>query len=146
MLGSLDILGFFQNRVLYTGCPNKHGNSVTNSISSLLWISIVIPNFKIKSEDGQVYSVCTTVSSLNINKQIVNIADKNLTDYSFLNRYHYTKSKNYLKRRFRIRHWISMFIGTLCTQQLVCKKPSQKVKQCSGFFSGGLALRCLPAF
>jgi len=24
----------------------KHGNSVTNSISSLLWISIVIPNFK----------------------------------------------------------------------------------------------------
>ena len=30
-----------------TGCPNKHGNSVTNSISSLLWISIVIPDFKI---------------------------------------------------------------------------------------------------
>ena len=30
----------------YTGCPKKHGNSVTNSISSLLWISIVIPNFK----------------------------------------------------------------------------------------------------
>ena len=29
-----------------TGCPNKHGNSVTNSISSLLWISIVNPNFK----------------------------------------------------------------------------------------------------
>ena len=29
-----------------TGCPNKHGNSVTNSLSSLLWISIVIPNFK----------------------------------------------------------------------------------------------------
>ena len=29
-----------------TGCPNKHGNSVTNSISSLwiiLWFSIVIP-------------------------------------------------------------------------------------------------------
>ena len=31
---------------LHTGCPKKHGNSVTNSISSLLWISIVIPNFK----------------------------------------------------------------------------------------------------
>jgi len=31
---------------LCTGCPNKHGNSVTNSISSLLCISIVIPNFK----------------------------------------------------------------------------------------------------
>ena len=29
-----------------TGCPNKHGNSVTNSISSSLWISIVIPYFK----------------------------------------------------------------------------------------------------
>ena len=28
-----------------TGCPKKHWNSVTNSISSLLWISIVIPNF-----------------------------------------------------------------------------------------------------
>ena len=31
---------------VYTGCPKKHGNSVTNLISSLLWISIVIPNFK----------------------------------------------------------------------------------------------------
>ena len=30
----------------YTGCPKKHGNSVTNWITSLLWISIVIPNFK----------------------------------------------------------------------------------------------------
>ena len=29
-----------------TGCPKKHGNSMTNRISSLLWISIVIPNFK----------------------------------------------------------------------------------------------------
>ena len=29
-----------------TGCPKKHGNSVTNWISSLLWFSIVIPNFK----------------------------------------------------------------------------------------------------
>ena len=28
------------------GVPKKHGNSVTNSISSLLLISIVIPNFK----------------------------------------------------------------------------------------------------
>jgi len=34
----------------------------------------------------------------------MNIADETLTDYSFLNRYHYTKSKNYLKRRYRIRH------------------------------------------
>ena len=30
----------------HTGCPKKHGNSVTNSISSLLCISIAIPNFK----------------------------------------------------------------------------------------------------
>ena len=30
----------------FTGWPKKHGNSVTNSISSLLWTSIVIPNFK----------------------------------------------------------------------------------------------------
>ena len=29
------------------GVPKKHGNSVTNSILSLLWISIVIPNFKV---------------------------------------------------------------------------------------------------
>ena len=34
------------NRLSSTGCPKKHGNSVTNSISSLLWISIVIPKFK----------------------------------------------------------------------------------------------------
>ena len=32
--------------ILCTRCPNKHGNSVTSSILSLLWISIVIPNFK----------------------------------------------------------------------------------------------------
>ena len=70
-----------------TWCPKKHGNSVTNWISSLLGISIVKPNFKshniimparvyfmkrvkhckgvsimspqdVYSEDGQVYSVC----------------------------------------------------------------------------------------
>ena len=29
-----------------TRCFKKHGNSVTNSISSLLWINIVIPDFK----------------------------------------------------------------------------------------------------
>ena len=57
----------------------------------------------------------TTVCSQNINKQSVNIAHETLTDYSFLSRYHNTKSKNYLKRRYRIRHWISMFIGTPCT-------------------------------
>ena len=56
----------------------------------------------------------TTVCSQNINKQNVNIADETLTDYNFLSRYHYNKSKNYLKRRYRIRHWIPMFIGTPC--------------------------------
>ena len=52
----------------------------------------------------------TTVCSQNINKQNVNIADETLTDYSFLSRYHYTKSKNYLKRRYRIRHWIPIIL------------------------------------
>ena len=56
-----------------------------------------------------------TVYSQNISKQIVNIADENLTDYSFLSRHHYTKSKNYLERRYRLRHWIPMFIGTPCS-------------------------------
>ena len=60
------------------------------------------------SEDGQVYSVycnflallSTTVCSHNINKQNMNIADETLTDYSFLSRYHYTKSKKYLYIKF----------------------------------------------
>ena len=40
----------------------------------------------------------------------LNIEDETYTDYSFLSRYHYTKSKNYLKRIYRI----PMFIGTHC--------------------------------
>ena len=139
--------------LLLQGVPKKHGNSVTNWISSSLWFSIVIPNFKshniimsarvyfmkrvniatmclwclrkMNSEDGQVYSVycnflgllSTTVCSQNINKQNVNIADEILTDYNFFSRYHYTKSKNYLKRRYRIRHWILLFIGTPCSKE-----------------------------
>ena len=42
-------VAIFLVSILYlssTGCPNKHGKSVTNSISSLLWIRIVITNFK----------------------------------------------------------------------------------------------------
>ena len=74
------------------------------------------------SEDGQVYSVCilqffcfTKYNRIqNINKQNVNVADETLTDYSFLSSYHHTKSKSYLKRRYRIRHWIPMFIVTPC--------------------------------
>ena len=53
-------------------------------------------------------------SRQNIYKQIVNIADENLIDYSFLSRYHITKSKNYFKRRYRIRQRFPMFIGTPC--------------------------------
>ena len=36
----------FTSEELYTECPKKHGNLVTNWISSFLRISIVIPNFK----------------------------------------------------------------------------------------------------
>ena len=35
----------------------------------------------------------TTVCNENINKQIVNIADETLTDYGFLNRYHFKLNK-----------------------------------------------------
>ena len=125
----------------------KHGNSVTNSLSSLLWISIVRSNFKshniimlsrvylmkkvkdckdvstmsLQDEQWRRTSLlclyilqfsCFTkydhVCSQSINKQNVNIADETLKDISFLSRYHYTKSKKYLKRRYRIRHWIPM--------------------------------------
>ena len=48
----------------------------------------------------------------------MNIADENLIDYSFLSKYHFPKSKNYSKRRFRISHWILMFIGTPCISLL----------------------------
>ena len=132
--------------VLYR-VSQKHGNSVTNWISSLLWTSIVIPNFKshnifmfarvyfmkrvrdckdvsiwtVKTDKFTLFVYCnflvllsTSVCSQNINKQNVNIADETLTDYIFLSSYHYTKSKNYLKRQYRIRHWIPMFIGTPC--------------------------------
>ena len=119
-----------ERRVLfYTGFPNKHGSSVTNSISSLLWISIVCyvifvmsarvyfmktryvtinvsDRGTVKTDKFTLYCFYTvilfilrstvysyynvTLYSQNINKQIVNIADKILTDYSFLCRYNYT--------------------------------------------------------
>ena len=64
----------------------------------------------------------TIVYGQNINKQNVNIADETLTNYSFpVGINHYTKSKNYLKRRYRIRHWIPMFIGTPC----ICEKTNK---------------------
>ena len=126
---------------------------MTNSISSLLWISIVIPNFRshniiisarvycmkrvkdCKDESGVYYVstrwtvitdkftlfvycnfhvlLSTTVCSQNINK-LWTLQTKLLTDNSFLSRYFYTKSKNYFKRRYRIRHWIPRFFGTPC--------------------------------
>ena len=59
------------------------------------------------NEDGQVYSVCllqfscftkyNRMQSKHKQTNCVNIADETLTDYSFI------KSKNYLKRRYRIR-------------------------------------------
>ena len=64
--------------------------------TSLLCLYTVVCNFLVL--------LSTIMCSQNINKQIVNIADENLTDYSFLNRYRYTKSKNFLRRRYRIRH------------------------------------------
>ena len=85
------------------------------------------------SEDGQVYYVysvsllqfscflSTTVCSQNINKQNVDIADETLTDYSFLSRYHYTKSKNYLKRPYLIPSLNSyVYWDTLYKNEAVC--------------------------
>ena len=73
-------------------------------------------------EDGQVYSVwilqfsCFTKYNRMQSKHKqtnVNIADETLTDYKILGRYHFTKSKNFLKTIW-IGHWIPMFIGTPC--------------------------------
>ena len=67
----------------------------------------------INSEEVQVYSVCilqfscftkyNPMQSKHKQTKCEHIADETLTDYSFLSRYHYTKSKNY-QRRYRIRH------------------------------------------
>ena len=96
---SFAFLGFPVSRV-YAGCPNKHGNSVKNSISSLLWISIVISDFK--------------RHNIIMSDRVHFMKTVNNCEHSFLSRYHFTKSKNYLKRQYRIRHWIPMFIGTPC--------------------------------
>ena len=66
------------------------------------------------SEDGQVYSVripqfsSTTVCSQYINKQNVNLADDTLTDYSFLSKYYYTKSKNYSSLNSHV-YWDTLY-------------------------------------
>ena len=75
------------------------------------------------SEDGLVYSVCILQFSCftkynrmqSKHKQTkYEHSRRTLADFSFLRRYHYTKSKNFLKRGYWIRHWIPMFIGTPC--------------------------------
>jgi len=58
-----------------------------------------------KSEDGQIYSVCilqfswfaqyNRMQSKHKQTKCEHIADENLTDYSFLSGYQYTKSNNY---------------------------------------------------
>ena len=73
----------------------------------------------------------TTLCSQNINNQIVNIADKKLTFYSFHSRYPYTFSKNFLKRRYRICHWIPMFTGTLCISIVFVNKGNLLLKMAS---------------
>ena len=148
--------------ILIYRVSQKHENSVTNSISSFLWISIVIPNFKSHNiiisagvyfikrvndckdvsimlpQDEQwrltsslcLYTVIfcllhTHICSQNINKQTVSIAHKKLMDYSFLSRCYYTKSKNYLKRRYQICYWIPMFLGHPVRKYLEDQKSSR---------------------
>ena len=135
---------------IHTGCPKKHGNWVTNWRSSLLWISIVIPNFKSHNiiMSARVHFMkrvkdCKDVSIMSPqDKQWRRTSLLCLYTAIFLFYYKYncmqskrkqtkcehsrrnsyrlqlsqfTKSKNYLKRRYQIRHWIPMFIGTPCS-------------------------------
>jgi len=75
------------------------------------------------SEDGQVYSVCilqfscfTKYNRMQTKHKQTKCEHSRRNSYrlQLFSRYHYSKSKNYLKRRHRIRHWIPMFIGTPC--------------------------------
>ena len=87
-----------------------------------IWLYNVSARLTVKKDKFTLFVYCNflvlskyiLMHGQNINKQIVNISDENLMDYSFLKRYHYTKSKNYLRRRYWSRHWIPMFIGTPC--------------------------------
>ena len=84
------------------------------------WKDVLLPQDN--SEDRQVYSVCILqfscftkyirMQSKHKQTNCEHSRRKTLKE-CFLSRYHYTKSKNYFKRRCRIRHWIPMFIGTL---------------------------------
>jgi len=119
----------------HTGCPKNHRNSVTNWISSLLWISIVIPyniimsarvyfmkrvkDFKDVSIMSQQDEQWRRTSLLCLNrtqskhKQTCEHSRRNFYRLQLSQLVSLTKLRNYLKRR--IRHWIPMFIGTPCT-------------------------------
>ena len=68
-------------------------------------VILMLRKMKMNSEDGQVYSVCILYFLFVL--LILQIT-------AFLVGYHCTKSKNYLRRRYRICHWIPMFIVTPC--------------------------------
>ena len=75
---------YFMKRVKY--CKDESGVYYVSA-------RCILKTDKFTLFDMFVYCNClvllsTTVSSQNINKQIVNIADETLTDYSFLSRYH----------------------------------------------------------
>ena len=98
-----------------------------------MWWTVKTDKFTLFVYCNFLVLLSTTVCSQNINKQNENIADKTLSDYSFLSRYHYTKSKNYVKRRYRIRHWISMFIGTPCRLCRLRLRRNNVLKSCLYF-------------
>ena len=52
-----------------------------------------------------------------INKQIVNIADVNLTDYSFLSRYHYTKLTGFHLHVYKL--YFSTYVKLQNTNQII---------------------------
>ena len=116
-----------------------NGNSVTNWISSLLWVSILLPNFKSHNSvmSARIYFMirvkdCKDVSIMSPQDEQWRLTSllcilqfscftkynrmqskhkqtkckhsrrNSYRLYSFLSRHHYTKSKNYWKRRYRI--------------------------------------------
>ena len=82
-------------RLFIQGVPKKHGNSVTNSISSLLWISIVIPNF---NSDNIIMSARVYFMK-RVNECVCNVSARWTVKMD-----KFTKSKNYFIRRNWIRH------------------------------------------
>ena len=115
----VSVLSLYTTCSVLQGVPKKHGNSVTNSISSLLLISIVIPNFKshniimsarvilkclrkMNSEDGQVYSVCilqfscfTKYNHMQLKHKQTKCEQSRQNSYrlQLSQKYHFTKSK-----------------------------------------------------